>query len=98
MTDDEERLESLAAKLKERQLAEKFKLQDIGHKLEQAQAITLSLLDEQHGENASVEETLEIADTCVTVLNECTHVLGLPDVEITATFPDVEAPTDKLLQ
>ncbi|MCJ2370371.1 hypothetical protein [Pseudomonas sp. RGM 3321] len=98
MTDDEERLESLSARLKERQLAEKFKLQDIGCKLEQAQAITLRLLDEHHGESESVDEALHIAETCVTVLNECVHVLGMPDVEITATFSDEKTPVNKPLQ
>ncbi|MDF5893456.1 hypothetical protein P4A93_17760 [Pseudomonas syringae pv. syringae] len=97
MTDDEERLESLSARVKERQMAEKFKLQDIGCKLEQAQAITLRLLDEHHGESESVDEALHIAETCVTVLNECVHVLGVVDVEINATFPDTNSPMiDKL--
>lgn len=44
MNDDEERLESLSARLKERQMAEKFKIQDIENKLEQAEAMTLRLL------------------------------------------------------
>ncbi|MBI6798141.1 hypothetical protein CCL14_25640 [Pseudomonas syringae] len=98
MTDDEERLESLSARLNERQMAEKFKLQRMGNKLEQAQAITLRLLDEHHGESESVDEALKIAETCVTVLNECVHVLGMPDVEITATFSDEKTPINKPLQ
>lgn len=62
MNDDEERLESLSARLKERQMAEKFKIQDIENKLEQAEAMTLRLLDSSHGETDSIEEVRVIAE------------------------------------
>ncbi|AKT28194.1 hypothetical protein RYA05_25085 [Pseudomonas syringae pv. actinidiae] len=98
MNDDEERLESLSARLKERQMAEKFKIQDIENKLEQAEAMTLRLLDSSHGETDSIEEVRVIAETCVTVLAECVQVLGVNDVKITATFSDGNVPKSKLLQ
>lgn len=98
MTADEERLALLKRRLEERQLAERFRLQYMSNKLEQVKAITLRLFDEHHGESESADEALQIAETCVTVLNECVHVLGMPDVEITATFPDAKVPTSKLSQ
>ncbi|EXL31044.1 hypothetical protein CBI55_21530 [Pseudomonas syringae] len=96
MNDDEERIESLSARLKERQMAEKFKIHDVKNKLEQAQAITLRLLDGEHRETENVEDILAIADTCATVLADCVQVLGIGDLEITATFPDAKMPTSKL--
>ncbi|PBP50470.1 hypothetical protein CCL11_03995 [Pseudomonas syringae] len=98
MTDDEERLVLLKGRVKERQMAEKFKLRYMGSTLGQVRAMTLRLLDEHHGESESTEEALQIAETCVTVLNECAHVLGMPDVEITATFSDEKTPINKPLQ
>ncbi|MDU8618989.1 hypothetical protein RYB67_10495 [Pseudomonas syringae] len=88
MTDDAKRRESLAAKLKDRQQAEKFKHQDVGSKLNQAQAIALRLLGIEHGESESVEEVLEVASTCIAVLSECTDVLASTDVNAIVNLPD----------
>ncbi|WP_155516587.1 hypothetical protein [Pseudomonas coronafaciens] len=63
MVNYEKRLALLRGQLKERQLAEKFKLRYMGCEPEQAEVITRRLFDEHHDESESADEALQLAET-----------------------------------
>ncbi|WP_122583376.1 hypothetical protein [Pseudomonas viridiflava] len=98
MTDEKEKVVSMKERLKARQTAAKRQQQLFDRRLEQAHAMTLTLLQTHGDELEAIKAGLKVADRYVTAFRECVHVLGGSSLEVTATFPDGKMAIDKLSQ